>query len=566
VFDLEEVPFSRFGSYFSFSINDWAALGKALYLRVNCGKSPEVFKIDPVRDGELLKYEIEASPHLLTLRPEGGGKIEFVVAGDDTVRVRGEGVSLRLEMPKGRWVHTYEQPNGVWAFNMSPHAIQIALEPLEGELSMDAPWEQGKGFCFESSSMVATLTPDSNGVFEAAIDDFLTAWIRPDRPAFDDCRAEVEQEYAVWQKGLPEVADEYTQARDLAAYVNWSAVVNPAGYIKRPTMYMSKIGMCNVYNWDNVFNAMAHCNHQPELAWDQLLVMADHQDEHGKSPSSMNRSEIRYTVTNSPIHGWGLRYMWDNNPDMMTPERMSEAYDYLSRWTGWITNHRTWPGDCLPYHHHGFDGGWDNSTIFDQGVPVITPDQPAYLILLMEALADLADAMGRSGEAASWKERANTMLTALLEDLWKEDHFVGMLRPSGKTVECESLLICMPMVLGKRLPEEVQKHLVARIKDHLTEHGLATEKLDSPNYIEGGYWRGPIWAPSTMLITSGLDDIGEHELARTIKRAFCEMCKKHGFYENFDPVTGEGYYDPAYTWTSSVFMMFANQLHLTETE
>lgn len=102
--------------------------------------------------------------------------------------------------------------------------------------------------------------------------------------------------------------------------------------------------------------------------------------------------------------------------------------------------------------------------------------------------------------------------------------------------------------------------LLARVKDHLTPHGLATEKLDSPNYVEGGYWRGPIWAPSTMLVTSGLQDVGENELAGSIMRSFCDMCKEHGFYENFDPVTGKGYYDSAYTWTSSVFMMFANQL------
>jgi hypothetical protein len=64
-----------------------------------------------------------------------------------------------------------------------------------------------------------------------------------------------------------------------------------------------------------------------------------------------------------------------------------------------------------------------------------------------------------------------------------------------------------------------------------------------------------------MLITSGLMDIGERELARTVVRSFCDMCKENGFYENFDPITGRGYYDTAYTWTSSVFMMFSNQLH-----
>lgn len=561
MFQIDKVPFSRFGSYFSLAIMDWGPLKRGLYLHVHSGKSLMAFRIDPVRDGQVLEYEVETSPSLLKLKPSGGGEVEFVISGLSTVRLRGKGVSLRLEMPAERWTWACQLPGG-WTFNYTPYQVQLGLDILKGDLDVVAPWAKGKGFCYETTHAVVTISPDENGLLEAAIDEFLTTWIKPERPSFDVCREEVEREYAHWTKGLPEVDEEYVETRDLAAYVNWSATVNPAGCITRPTIYMSKMGMCNVYNWDNVFNAMAHCNHQPELAWDQLLVMAEHQDKYGKSPSSMNKSETRTTIGNAPIHGWGLRHMWDRNPSLLTPARMKEAYVYLFRWTEWMCRQSTfvWEYDRIPFHQHGFDGGWDNSSIYDQGIPIVTPETPAYLVIQMEVLADLANAMGRGKEAAEWKARRDAMLTALVEDLWIGDRFVGIIRPSGKVVECDSLLICMPMVLGKRLPEEIRKALLARIKEHLTPYGLATEKLGSPNYVEGGYWRGPIWAPSTMLITSGLIDIGESELAYKIMRAFCEMCKEHGFYENFDPVTGKGYYDTAYTWTSSVFMLFANML------
>jgi putative isomerase len=59
---------------------------------------------------------------------------------------------------------------------------------------------------------------------------------------------------------------------------------------------------------------------------------------------------------------------------------------------------------------------------------------------------------------------------------------------------------------------------------------------------------------------TGVIDIGEKEMANTIMQAFCTMCVEHGFYENFDAKTGAGNVDPAYIWTSSVFMIFANQL------
>jgi putative isomerase len=557
-FNIEEVPFSRLGSYFSMLTNDWGPLGKGLYLRIHCGDTVQAFKVDLVKDDQVLEYSVKASPSVLKLAA-GGGEVEFVISSQDTVRIRGKHVALRLEMPAERWTWAYQLPDG-WAFNYSRYEIQLALEILCGELDVVAPWQKGKGFCWETKHAIVTIAPDANGRFEAAIDEFLTTWVKPERPSFDACLQTVAAEYAEWTEGLPDASEEYKQARDLAAYVNWSATVNPSGKVTRPTMYMSKAGMCNVYNWDNVFNAMAHCSHQPDLAWDQLLVMADHQDKFGKSPTSLNRYNSRTTVTNAPVHGWGLKYMWQKNPDLLTSERMAEAYRYLSGWTEWITSHRIWPGDRLPYHHHGFDSGWDNSSIFDHGVPVVTPDYAAYVILQMEVLADLANALGREEDSRNWTSRAEAMLSALVEDLWKNDKFVGIVRPSGEIVDCESLLICMPIVLGKRLPVDIQRALVNRIKDHMAPHGLATEKLESPNYVEGGYWRGPIWAPSTMIVVSGLMDVGEEELATELMRLFCDMCKQNGFYENFDPVTGKGYFDSAYTWTSSVFMIFAEQL------
>jgi putative isomerase len=561
MFDLAKVPFSRRGSYLSVSINDWGILGTGLYVTTHYDGGTQAFKLEVLRGEEAVAYEVEATPSLLTLRAEGGGEIQFVCDGSESLRVRGRGLSLRLEMPKERWTTAYEMPGGAWAVNMSKHGVQVALDMLAGTMAIDTQWERGKGFCWESSRFIATMQPEADGGFEAAVDNFLSTWVRPERPAFDTIRAEVEAEYAEWTGGLPTAPPEYETARDLAAYVNWSACVEPAGFLTRETMLMSKIGMCNVYGWDHAFNAMAHCSHQPDLAWDQLMVMADHQDEFGKCPTNMNRSHIRTAISNAPVQGWALRRMWDENPAMFTPDRLAEAYVYLAAWSNWITTHRTWPGDRLPYYQHGFDGGWDNSSIFDQGVPVISPDQPAYLILQMEVLADLAKALGREEEAAAWTARAKEMLTALIEDLWREDHFVGLLRPSGKIVECQSLVTCMPMVLGKRLPANVIEGLLKRLGEHLTPHGLATEKLDSPNYLDGGYWRGPIWAPSTMLVTHGLTEIGEHDLAHTIMQGFCRMCAAHGFYENFSATTGEGHYDTAYTWTSSVFMIFAHELH-----
>lgn len=86
------------------------------------------------------------------------------------------------------------------------------------------------------------------------------------------------------------------------------------------------------------------------------------------------------------------------------------------------------------------------------------------------------------------------------------------------------------------------------------------EHRDSPAYDSNGYWRGPVWAPSTMIVVSGLLAAGEEKLARTIAARFCRMCAKSGFAENFDALTGEGLRDRSYTWTSSVLLILAHEL------
>jgi glycogen debranching enzyme len=120
-----------------------------------------------------------------------------------------------------------------------------------------------------------------------------------------------------------------------------------------------------------------------------------------------------------------------------------------------------------------------------------------------------------------------------------------------------SLLNLMPLVLGERLPAPIREALATRIHDHLTEHGLATEPTSSAHYEDDGYWRGPIWAPSTALLEDGLRASGHPELADAVSARFRALCERSGFAENFDARTGAGLRDRAYTWTAAVYLMLA---------
>jgi glycogen debranching enzyme len=178
-------------------------------------------------------------------------------------------------------------------------------------------------------------------------------------------------------------------------------------------------------------------------------------------------------------------------------------------------------------------------------------------VLQLDAVAGLGAELGHGVDR--WIAERDTVLEALLDQLWTADGFVAVGVASGRTSPTTSLLTTLPIILADRLPPAVRDHLVTAVEQHLTKHGLATEPVDSPQYEDDGYWRGPIWAPSTALIEDGLRHAGAVELADIVSARFRELCERSGFAENFNARTGDGLRDRAYTWTAAVYLTLAAQ-------
>ena len=564
-FDLRRVPFSRYGSYLAFShLAADPDMDDGLYLRtVHGGVAHHVlFRVEVTDSSAPIPFTEEVSPALLRLVTSKGAA-EICIADPKVIRVRGEGVGLRLTrkpMPtREGWVYDTVTQAGEnhWSVNVRGAFRQYMLTSLRGKLAVDAPWEG-----LSNRYVQIDFVPDAENGFECAIEEYRSSWEpRTYAEPFDACVQAVESQFAQWEAEQVFVPDDLTEARRNAAYVNWSCVVAPAGLLHRPAMYMSKNWMDNIWSWDHCFNALALAEKNPALAWDQFMVMFDAQDEFGALPDYINDVESVWNFVKPPIHGWALRRLLERNP-ALGQERLAEAYAPLCHWTNWWLSYRDTDGDGLPEYNHGNDSGWDNATIFAHGVPVEAPDLAAFLVYQMDVLSDIAGRLGRTAEADQWQRRADDLLEKLLTAFWRGDHFVARHARSHETIAADSLILYLPLLLGKRLPDEVIRHLVDDLKDpnrFLTEHGLATEHPTSPYYQADGYWRGPIWAPSTMLLVDGLNAVGEREFARELSRRFCALVARSGMAENFDALTGEGLRDRAYSWTSSVFLLLANE-------
>ncbi|MGW2149970.1 amylo-alpha-1,6-glucosidase [Nonomuraea bangladeshensis] len=534
-FSLWEIPFSYHGSWFGFSpVVAEGTYAEEVHLVSHQTGMHAVMKLVPETAAT-----ITATPHRLTWHD---GLIDLAYESVDTVRVRGRGAGLRVlaadpVLTPFSGPYFYQDPvDGSYVFTLYQTGRRYRITLLGGRAEPLGAQVLG----------AAERGIRLSGEWEIAIEEYETARAPyTAKDPFDQVVKAARAEFEAFAQAVAPWRGERTPAAELAAYVLWSATVRPAGFVTRPAVLMSKHWMDKVWSWDHCFNAIAVAGGLPGLAWDQYRLPFDHQDASGALPDSVTHSEILYNFVKPPIHGWALRHL---------PAAAPDVYPLLERWTTfWLTARRV-PGHELPHYQHGNDSGWDNATTFDPERVVQSADLAAFLVLQLRELARLAPG---PEAAARWSAQADRMRDALLAELWDGERFVARGVLSGRTWSSSSLLDLMPIVLGEELPRPVIAALAAAIERHLTAYGLATELPDSPHYLDDGYWRGPIWAPSTVLIEDGLRRAGYPDLADEISARFRALCERSGFAENFDARTGQGLRDRAYTWTAAAYLHLA---------
>ncbi|MEV5610910.1 trehalase family glycosidase [Streptomyces sp. NPDC052225] len=561
-FSVHDIPFSTHGSWFDISpVVAEKTYADDLHLVSHQNGMHGVLRLTPMHRGSGGRAEtrVEATPGLLSWIGEQG-RIDLAYESPDTVRLRGSGdldlgvfAAAPTLTPFSGTYFFHDPAADAHVFTSYETGRRYRVTVLSGAVArVDGPQ------ALAGSERGVVTTASDGGAWELAVEEFETARPRyAGTTSFDDVVASARASFARFVDAVAPWRGAATPAAELAAYVLWSATVAPAGLVTRPAVLMSKHWMDKVWSWDHCFNAFALAAGCPDLARDQFALPFDHQDATGALPDSVTHSEVLYNFVKPPIHGWTHGHLRERLSQPPTRAELADTYARLERWTEfWLTARRA-EGSELPYYQHGNDSGWDNATTFDPERVVVTADLTAFLILQMHELAHLADVLEMREEAGRWTRAADDLQSTLLDQLWAQDRFVARGAASGDTWSTDSLLDLMPVVLGEHLPEHISSTLADRIKAHLTPYGLATELTTSPHYLADGYWRGPIWAPATVLIEDGLRRAGHERLADDIGARFRALCEAHGFAENFDALTGTGLRDRAYTWTASSYLLLA---------
>ena len=166
-----------------------------------------------------------------------------------------------------------------------------------------------------------------------------------------------------------------------------------------------------------------------------------------------------------------------------------------------------------------------------------------------EALADIAEVLGKGDDSAELRERADT-IRGNLQQLWDNDFglFLNRRTDTGEFSRRISPTCFYPLLAKAATDEQAER----MIEEHLLNEEefwgdwvIPSIARNDPAYPDQDYWRGRIWAPMNFLVYLGLRNYNFPEVqTQFVEKSTALILKEwreHGHvHENYCGDTGEG--------------------------
>jgi|GEM_PF-706370 hypothetical protein len=508
--DLKKIPFSRRLSrhmVYEETDNNNSGWDKGLYLALAAesggfiyggpAMGPKGFiRIIPTFDGKPQDYSYQASPFSVELKTDQGSVL-FVLDGEKVLRIAGKGgIGLRLDGKLGFGDNAYTTERGA-EFILG--GTVYLFKALRGRVTLDCRWDR-KGL--KPTDPIVYIEPDENGEFSVAAYDTDFAYELPAlAESLEQCIAEAEKDLNSFVAGLPSLGAEYKDFNDYAAYALWTGLVPFKGLELYPA---NKMEDQKIYSLEQAIIALTESD--PSRALELLSAALAEASPQGLVPVWLaDRQNLYeavppvYACTVNRLLAGGLMYK-------VAKEQLSRFYELMSKAVNWWLQKRT-NKEGLAYYAYRYECGWQNELSLGSGLPSASCDLAAYLALAAESLAKIADFLGKSGESESWDKLCREQLDKLTRVLWDGERFKCINILTGEAGSCDGLLTLIPLILGKRLPEEITAVLAEKAK-----------ALD---------WDKVAIIPGALIIM-GLKDSGLDAAARDAARKLIESCLAGG--------------------------------------
>jgi glycogen debranching enzyme len=155
-----------------------------------------------------------------------------------------------------------------------------------------------------------------------------------------------------------------------------------------------------------------------------------------------------------------------------------------------------------------------------------------------------------------YSQLAKELAEKAVKDYWDGEKIFTVLSETGEHYYCDALMPLRVIVLEDMLPKQMQEYIVKKITEHhLCKGGIASEAVDSPMFIENGYWRGAVWAPDVVMFVYALRNLGYNDLATQIAENYKSSVTKYGFSENTSALTGKQLRCKCYSWAVNAYQI-----------
>ena len=187
---------------------------------------------------------------------------------------------------------------------------------------------------------------------------------------------------------------------------------------------------------------------------------------------------------------------------------------------------------------------------------ILATDISTFQYREYKAMAQLADKLGYTDEAAEYRKKAADLKAAILQHMWFADEsmFYNIRRDTGKPVKRISYSNFVPLI-DDILPEKDAKAMITRYmlnKDIMwAPYGVRSLSKQDPDYnnaaiiVPYSNWQGPIWINANYLNYISLKRYGFDKEAKELsgilgRMVLADIQKWGSMHEDYNAETGEG--------------------------
>jgi neutral trehalase len=328
-----------------------------------------------------------------------------------------------------------------------------------------------------------------------------------------------------------------------------------------------------LFDWDTFFAATLAAIGDRDLAYANVMEILREETPNGFVPNLARPGGWKtFDHSEPPVGAITVLGLYQQFHDRWF---LQDTFEPLLSWNRWWDQHRQTQG-YLAWGNDGptdptnlddsfretgagtiYESGLDNSPMYDGAaydrklhlMEIADVGLMSMYIADCDALAQIADELGRSAEAKELRARSDSY-RASLATLWSEPDgiFLNKDLHTGQLSHRLSPTNFYPLLARAATPAQAQ----TMIQKHLLNTGefwgqwvIPSIARNDPAFSDQNYWRGRIWGPMNYLVYLGLRNYDDPEvrsdLARKSYELFLKEWKENGHvHENYNAITGSG--------------------------